>query len=530
MISLIRTYLQIATVIWLFVWNQTLVSGFSASHHTSDNIATSRSHDASPHTSTAASIKTKWLVVGGGIHGVHISARLLGSGVVSSIEDICIIDGHDELLQSWKRRTRGTGMEYLRSSAGYHLDLNENSLRSFDQKTTTATASEDSNINTKKRGKNPRGVQKDKQRRSSLFSNDYERPRLDFFNNHCDEVIAKYNLDQIHTKGYVTKIELSDDHVKVQVAMVDSGEMVDYHAKQIVLALGNAEPSIPTWVNEYDLQNGLVKHLLEDNNIDDDTVGQSDDDNYNNMNIAIIGGGITAAHKALQLARKSKGSSNRHDGTESKSPAIHLISRHPLREQQFDTHQDWMMDQAASKRSKDGGGYGLPKKQVLYQKCDCLKERRQIIAEERIPGTLTPAVYRGDHGLKYAIQKGEIGWHQAYVVEKERVPNRNGKEDDQMMILKLSCGESIQVDRVLLATGFDKTLPGGKMIQNLINDNSKLNVSDYCGYPIVSEHLRWSDRVFVAGALAELELGPSARNIAGARLAAERIVQAFVRA
>ena len=31
--------------------------------------------------------------------------------------------------------------------------------------------------------------------------------------------------------------------------------------------------------------------------------------------------------------------------------------------------------------------------------------------------------------------------------------------------------------------------------------------------------------VYVAGALAELELGPSARNIAGARLAAERIVE-----
>ena len=31
--------------------------------------------------------------------------------------------------------------------------------------------------------------------------------------------------------------------------------------------------------------------------------------------------------------------------------------------------------------------------------------------------------------------------------------------------------------------------------------------------------------LYVAGALAELELGPSARNIAGARLAAERIVE-----
>ena len=48
-------------------------------------------------------------------------------------------------------------------------------------------------------------------------------------------------------------------------------------------------------------------------------------------------------------------------------------------------------------------------------------------------------------------------------------------------------------------------------------------------YPIVDENLLWDKKwIYVAGALAELELGPSARNIAGARLAAERIVQAFI--
>ena len=45
-----------------------------------------------------------------------------------------------------------------------------------------------------------------------------------------------------------------------------------------------------------------------------------------------------------------------------------------------------------------------------------------------------------------------------------------------------------------------------------------------CGYPAPDKYLKWGD-VYVAGALAELELGPSARNIAGARLAAERIVE-----
>ena len=38
--------------------------------------------------------------------------------------------------------------------------------------------------------------------------------------------------------------------------------------------------------------------------------------------------------------------------------------------------------------------------------------------------------------------------------------------------------------------------------------------------------LRWHPRVYVSGPLAELELGPSARNISGARRAAERLVAA----
>ena len=43
----------------------------------------------------------------------------------------------------------------------------------------------------------------------------------------------------------------------------------------------------------------------------------------------------------------------------------------------------------------------------------------------------------------------------------------------------------------------------------------------------MDENHSWgsSRRIYVSGALADLELGPSARNIAGVRLAAERIIQ-----
>jgi hypothetical protein len=40
---------------------------------------------------------------------------------------------------------------------------------------------------------------------------------------------------------------------------------------------------------------------------------------------------------------------------------------------------------------------------------------------------------------------------------------------------------------------------------------------------VVSKALRWARGLYVMGPLAELELGPTARNIAGARKAADRL-------
>ena len=42
--------------------------------------------------------------------------------------------------------------------------------------------------------------------------------------------------------------------------------------------------------------------------------------------------------------------------------------------------------------------------------------------------------------------------------------------------------------------------------------------------PLLSKNLEWYPQFYVSGPLAELEIGPIARNISGARHAAERIV------
>ena len=463
---------------------------------------TSATATAGTSSTTPPIIRVPWLIVGGGIHGVHVATRLLGEGVT---DNLCIIDDAELLLSKWKTRTAATGMEYLRSSAGYHLDLSEDSLRRFGTtknkiKTTTKSKAD-----------------------SLLFAKDYERPRLDLFNQHCDAIIQKYQLDEKHIQGMVTKVEPHDDHVRVQVRCnLGSTENVEVLAEHVVLALGNDQPLYPEWVTQDLVKSGMVQHLL-DTAETDTTQALLRSDNANNSSVvAIIGGGITAGHKALQLAQQQQP-----NGDKKTAFTVHLISRHAIMEQQFDTHQDWMMDRAAAKRSQAGGGAGLPLCQQEFQSTTCWQERRRIIARERVPGTVTAAVNRGQQGLQYAIRQNQVQWHQAQVTSVSVTSASHDMNNDKTAkkcTLSLSTGETLEVDQILLATGFGKRPPS--FLSQFHNNN--LPVSDFCGYPIVDPTLRWGHpRIFVTGALAELELGPSARNIAGARLAAERIIQAI---
>ena len=68
------------------------------------------------------SIKLDWLIIGGGIHGVHIAARLLGESGVAP-DRLRILDPCDRLLARWRNCAAATGMTHLRSPGVHHLDL-----------------------------------------------------------------------------------------------------------------------------------------------------------------------------------------------------------------------------------------------------------------------------------------------------------------------------------------------------------------------------------------------------------------------
>ena len=92
-----------------------------------------------------------------------------------------------------------------------------------------------------------------------------------------------------------------------------------------------------------------------------------------------------------------------------------------------------------------------------------------------IPGTVTAAV---SQGLQYAIRNKQTQWHQA------KVSNLSQSTANEACSLHLSSGTSIEVDRILLATGFGKRPPS-------LMQKPRLPVSNFCGYPIVDRDLRW---------------------------------------
>lgn len=382
-----------------------------------------------------------WLIVGGGLHGVHLAARLIAEAGCDA-DEVRILDPADTLLARWRACTATTGMTHLRSPSVHHLDLEAWSLQRF--------------------------AGKRKNRRSGLFAAPYERPALDLFDAHCDRVIETYGLEGLHVRGRASVCRVDCNRVTVTT---EEGQVLQ--ATRVVFAIGVGEqPLRPAWAP---LGDPCIDHIFSPEfSFPSPNVKQD---------VAVVGGGISAAQVALRLAREGH--------------KVWLISRHPVREHQFDADPGWLG----------------PKYMAKFEQEPSLVRRRETISDARHRGSVPPDVLQS---LRHAIHSGRIEWVRAVVDQVFEEPDARR--------LRLSTGNDVVATRVLLATGFSSGRPGGAMLDDLI-ESASLPCSE-CGYPVVDRALRWHPRVYVSGALAELELGPTARNIAGARRAGDRIALA----
>ncbi len=381
-----------------------------------------------------------WLIIGGGIHGVHIAGRLLGEAGVDP-DRLRIVDPGERLFERWRTCTTTTGMTHLRSPSVHHLDLSPWSLQRF--------------------------AGKRKRRKPGLFAPPYDRPALTLFNAHCDQVIETFGLADLHVRARVTTCSVDCDGVDVRLSTER-----DFEARKVVLAIGASEqPEWPGWAPR---DTARVHHVFDSGFDGWPSVRET---------VVVVGGGISAGQVALRLIEEGH--------------QVHLISRHALRQHQFDSDPGWLG----------------PKFMARFQHERDFNRRRAMIAEARHQGLVPPDIQRA---LRRAITRDQLLWHEG------EVEGNDVRSADVAM--RLTTGTVLEAQRVLLATGFAPHRPGGSVVDQLVTSASLPCAR--CGYPIVDSALRWHPRVHVSGPLAELELGPAARNIAGARRAADRLVEA----
>ncbi|MGF1505253.1 MAG: FAD-dependent oxidoreductase [Anaerolineae bacterium] len=279
-----------------------------------------------------------------------------------------------------------------------------------------------------------------------------------------------YALFQTHARHVIECNRLADLRVQGRahtIAANGRGLTVEtdrglLHARRVVLAIGRTAVCRPGWAEG-------IPHVFDaDFKRDDQSPWE---------HAVVIGGGITAAQLVLALARQRPGQ-------------VTLLSRRRLRVSEFDASSCWV---------------GPACRKQLARTPD-FDARRHIVNQARHSGTVSPVVataVRQAHERRELIHKvGEVALRQ----------------DDT---LHLYDGRTLQADRVILATGFSARRPGGRWLSQVIDSLGLPTAA--CGYPVVDWGLHWGKGIHVSGPLAELELGPAAPNIAGARLAAQRL-------
>ena len=370
---------------------------------------------------------------------MHLASRLIAEANASE-DRMAIVDPATRLLERWRSCTAVTGMRHLRSPAVHNLDLAPASLQKF--------------------------AGKQRRREPGHFREPYSRPSLDLFNAHCDEVVAKYGLSELHRRDRALSCIAGGRSVLVRLAR--SGWI---ESRNVIFAIGASEqPHWPDWAPR---NHAKVQHIFEP--------GFSGWPTGANERVTIIGGGISAAQTALRLLREGH--------------RVRLVTRHEFRVHQFDSDPGWLG----------------PRLRVDFDRQRRASRRREIITKARHRGSIPSEINRL---LQRAIQRKLIVW------ERQSVQNVIPSSD--VVYVQFSNELVVEADRVLLATGFASRRPGGNLIDSLV-ESASLPCAN-CGFPIVDAGLRWHQRIYVTGPLAELEIGPISRNIAGARAAADRIV------
>ena len=302
------------------------------------------------------------------------------------------------------------------------------------------------------------------------FISPKDRPSLKLFHKHCRMVIDTHRLESLRIQG--TAIE-TINHVN-HVSVMTEDETIN--TRMILLAMGmNNQPQWPQWAILLKEQGAPIQHVF-----DPDFCLIA---NQNRGPIAVVGSGISGVQLALYLAEKG-------------FDDILLVSRKAIQVSDFDFEPGWLGPKYLDDFSRQS-----------------LAERRRCITAARMKGSIP-------RDTKTLIDSATAQERISCIVDNIT----DAKFQDGSLLLHGRQGQ-YACRQVILATGFREERPGNGFIAQTIKEFHLRTAS--CGFPVIGPSLHWHERIFVSGPLSELQIGPSARNIAGARHSGRRITAAF---
>jgi len=302
------------------------------------------------------------------------------------------------------------------------------------------------------------------------YRDPHHRPSLTLFDAHADNVVRAQRLAELLLRGTVCGLQRQRSGWRVET---DRGAI---NTERVVLAIGRTALQRPAWATgEF---GGRIAHIF-----DPDFVREG---MPSTAQVVVVGGGISSAQTATALARSQR-------------CGVTLVMRQPIRKSHFDSNPCW----------------NGPKCLTKFHHTRCYVERRRQLQDGRYCGTMPHDVARE---LLQAVEAGRIELKIAKVTTCMAAPGGN-------LHLRLTTGETLSAERVVLATGFDQARPGSPWLDAAIAEEGLPCAP--CGYPIPDKTLAWAPGLYVGGALAELELGATSPNLRGARMAGEWLLQSI---
>ncbi|MBD2197280.1 MULTISPECIES: FAD/NAD(P)-binding protein [Calothrix] len=326
---------------------------------------------------------------------------------------------------------------------------------------------------------NPFALRKFAESRGSELFPPYDLPGTKLFGDFCQDVISRFSIPQQVIPLKVIRIEPLRHLIRPRLRLwLEDGQAIV--ARRVVLATGSAKLNFPDGVNQieslYPQDRLCHSHTVDLRKL-----------RFMGEKVLIIGGGLTSGHLAV--------------GAISRGAKVDLMLRRQLQEKLFDAEPGWLG----------------PKYLKGFFAESNYAQRFTMIKQARNGGSMTPAM---GMQLRRQVRHGNLKLDENCQVVKAEWLGEN-------WLVKCSDGSQQEYSRIWLSTGTQFDATSEPLLQEVF---AAYPTSIVNGLPVLDEYLRIpGSELFIMGGLAALQVGPTARNLSGARMASEKIVPAIVK-